>query len=441
MTFLTISRYSNCFFFANVIFLALLPGCKKENTDSVPPVITIISPSAGTTYDYEEGIPVHASVSDDKQLTSIRIDVTNATNQQFLQSISYLDVGVSKEVNTFIFNDDLYLESGNYFVRITASDGSNESVVYQEITLNEAPTLLQKIYVVKEYDANYFEIDSLTTSASTEVAGYFNGSYAVGGIDSRYKICVIGNQEQHVIQTYDANSFQTISGQATISSPADYARDIFYDEATHSFLIGGYDGKIWKVNNSGLVSTAFDTFSALNAEHLVATDNMVFVHLRHPLGTGQNMSVYNRSSGTLIQSMTFDDAFDVKGMFVLDDDHILVAGNAGGESLFQVYNNMTNFFNEVFTFYDHTEISGVWPGPPGRFYVGHADGIVTYDLDIQITSTGLPIQPAKLVYEKISGNVYAIEPSSIHILNTNATAELGSISGTSYLDVLLLYNK
>jgi ligand-binding sensor domain-containing protein len=153
------------------------------------------------------------------------------------------------------------------------------------------------------------------------------------------------------------------------------------------------------------------------------------------------MHVYHRTTGSFFHSVPI--GYDVRGMVLMDSQNkILVVGNDNGNSHFMFYNNETNAMNAVFNFYESSQVSGIWPGDNGSFYVAHTAGIAYYTNYLDQYVINSTLQPSEIHFEHLSGAVYAIVPNDgIHILSQNCGNEIGFVAGSDYFDVLFHYNK
>jgi hypothetical protein len=421
-----------------LIIIGLSTGCKKDRDDSLGPVIVFEAPNAGAQFFFGDAIPVKAKVTDETSIEYIRIQITNAANQIFLQSILYKDEGREKDIETSIFNSDFYLESGTYFIRITASDGTNESVAFRECQLYGAPKKLDKVYVVRQTSWNDVTIDSVN-AFGLHTMNFLNVDYAGAQIDSRYQtISFLNNTENHIYH-YQLPEFLLLSNFNEPATELDYFQQSKYDEQSHAMYAGTVTGKLMRMNMNGgeIVNSIQQVYNDRVVDFLV-TSNYIYVLTESTIGQ-QRISAYYRNTAVFYQAIALD--FDAVGILEFqDENHILIAGNEDG-ALFKIYNNQTNALNDVFQFYDQETLSGIWPGDNGDFYVYHNDGIVRYTNDMDNYSIGLNIQPTAMKYEPLTNRVFVVSENGLSILNESINLELNNYSSTEIKDVLFHYNK
>ncbi|MFM9985333.1 MAG: hypothetical protein ACKVOK_08890 [Flavobacteriales bacterium] len=424
------------------LFLLLFVRCKKEE-DTNPPSIVFELPASGSTYNFGDIIQVKANVKDDVKLDFIRITVTDASNNEYLQIINLTTSSNEKQVQTVLEHNDKYLTSGTYYVRITAGDGTNEFTAFREIQLNELPRALEKILLVKQNTSSFIGIDSLSSEGELMPFLFLNGRYEKGAVDSRFGTFGYAETYYGGIASVDLNSFMV---NASIGLPASaengFYNCVIHDPYNHAIYFGGNESQIRECTNQSVSNIAFVIPEDFVAEHFAINEDFLFVHVRNITSTQQNISVFHRSTGQFFQSLAIDMSTEIMGLHALsNNDQVLVAANSGSECQLVKYNNATNALNDVFTFFDQSTCTGIWPGDEGRFYIAHQDGIVQYNQDIEMISTGIALEPLSLQYDTVNDQVYVVTGNGLYVLNNTATTQIGYYATANCRDVLLQYNK
>lgn len=418
--------------FAVLFGILLSMGCKKEKTDSENPVITIHAPSTGSVFNFTEDIFISATVSDNINLESIRIQITNSSNQSFLNQIEYTNAGTEKNIQTHITHNDLYLNSGTYYVKITAKDNDNESILFRQITLVEAPLELRRIYVVRS-NGGATMMDTLG-NGTVQAFSTLSHSYDFGEISSRYNLLLANYGDR--MSVLEANSTNLMHTEFHNTSSV---MSTFNDEQGGSFYTGTNDGYIFKTDRYGATST-FLYQPNQRILNMLVTENFVLADIQNMQQTIRTLQMFHKNSGAFVQSVNI--SFDLKELIYLGNENLILAvGNEAGEGVLKYYNRQTNFFNQVFTFYNDSEVFNAWQSSANRFIVSQADGLITYNYDLEVINSGLVLQPDKVVFEKLAGLLYAVKSEGIYVLNTNATQQLAYYPATNCKDLLLLYNK
>lgn len=400
-------------------------------------------PNLGSSYNFGEIIAVKAMVKDDQKIDFIRITVSDASNNEFLQVINLPNSGQEILVETVLQHNDKYLTSGTYYVKISAGDGSNEFSAFREIYLNELPKALEKVLLVRQSSSSSFSIDSLSSGGEIIPFAFPNGRYEKGEIDSRFATLGMAETYYGGISSTDINSLLI---NASIGLPASaqngFYNCVIHDPYNHAIYFGGNESQIRKCTAQSVSGIAFVIPEDFVAEHFALNEDFLFVHARNITNTQQNISVFNRSTGQFFQSLAIDMSIEIKGLFALNNsDQVVVAANTGGECQLVKYNKATNALNDVFTFFNQSLCSGIWPGDNGRFYISHQNGIVQYNQDIEMISTGIALEPLSLKYDTTNDLVYVATGNGLYVLSNSATTQIGYYAVANCRDVLLLYNK
>ena len=155
-------------------------ACDKHDHDTASPIIRIETPTTGTIFYFGNSIQIDAIISDDIKLESVQLDITDAQNNRYLQSQSFFPTENSFQLSYSLTHNDLYLANGTYYVRITASDGENQQIVFREIQLIEAPRLQERIFIIRENGTSTL-IDTLQENTLVPCLDLAT-AYSFGGI-------------------------------------------------------------------------------------------------------------------------------------------------------------------------------------------------------------------------------------------------------------------
>jgi hypothetical protein len=415
-----------------VVFCA--SACKKEKLDTQLPQIVIHAPTTGSTFHPEDIIVVSATITDDSAIEKVRVQIVNASNESFLLTKEFYPNGSAYELNTSFVHDDMYLTSGNYYVKITAFDKSNEKIEFRQIQLTEVPVELKNILLIRSTGSNSF-VDTLS---GTAISPYLtlSWSHQVGAISSRYQY-LLSTEDDHlnVMRTSD---YSTISTQSNFSSTI---LNAVYDENSQQFYSTTIDGYVYETNRHGY-NSIYAYLEQQRINDILVTKDYIFLYHQNLSNTIRSISVIKKSTRTIIQSLPIQVQFQlVKMIYLGSEDKILLAGNQGEFGTLIYYNRSANALNNVYTFYDHSPIYSAWNTAPDRFIIAQQSGMVNYTYSLEMLTTGIYLQPKKMVYEKLSNMIYAYNETGVYVLNINASSIINFIPYTDCKDLLILYNK
>ena len=154
-------RCSNrIFLFGFLAIIIACSSCKKK--DDTQPELRIEFPLTGATYSVNDTIRIGVIASDNVNLESIQARLTSINGVSASTSDSEFPVGNSFDGVMEVIVEDKYLESGEYTLRVVATDGKNERHVFVRIYLVALPKERRSIIVVTGNDnATIHRIDSV----------------------------------------------------------------------------------------------------------------------------------------------------------------------------------------------------------------------------------------------------------------------------------------
>lgn len=413
------------------IFLSLMlvAACKKENADNDSPIIQIESPLMGSMFYYLNNIEVSAAISDNQQLTSVTLEITNAGNIRYLEHKEFSPMSREFRLDYTLSHNDLYLTSGVYYIKITASDGTNETIVFREIQLTEAPRILERIIVVRESGSST-ALDTLQNSNLLQWTLY-SDPYEFGGIDSRTRQLVICGSQPSAMQSLILDDLQPLN--AAFPPTNETITAFIHDETHHSFFWGTQQGNLWKTTNSGTQLFASATNSPIRHlgihfnKLIAASDNSIYV-IRKDNGITETVLSLN---------------WQLKGIISLpsDESRVLLVGNENNTSKFKWLNLSTAAFNDVFNFYDTSPVSVVCKGGGNNFYALHVNGLAHYSNLMDNYTINPSIQANKLIFDELNQLLYSVNSNEMVVLSESGQQVLHTISAPGAQDVWLQYNK
>jgi hypothetical protein len=438
----TIKHPNNLFYslrWANPLLLCLclcLAGCDRKKQDPFPPTIEVYSPLTGAIFYYQNTIAINAEVRDNVKLESITLEITDAQNNRYLDSKTYLPQGNSFILEYTISHTDLYLTSGSYFVRITASDGENTLITFREIQLMEAPRVLERVFVVRE-NGSASSIDTLGESNVLPCQSY-NHPYLFGAIDSRSQQLVACSNSP---STLLSRSFPDFLELSTAFPPTNEVLTAFYhDKNGHRFFWGSQTGTIWKTDLYGT-----QAFASLGQGAKVIAMGSSPSHLIVITENANNNERYVHAlrADNGIAETSLAVGWEAMGVVAMDSDNqrVLLIGNEGNVARFQWFNLATSALNEVFNFYESSTILSVCDASGNDFYTIQANGIVRYSNLLGSFNTTNSVPAEKLFFDDLSNTLWAIAPNTLYQLDATGTSVLRTASTPGIIDVWLKYNK
>jgi len=412
--------------------LLLFQSCRKDD-DLQSPVIRIETPVTGDTFYFLNTISIRATIQDDRQIESVKLEVTNSQNVRFLETKEFFPADNTFSLNYTITQNDLYLTSGTYYIKISATDGSTESIVFREIQLIEAPRFLERLFVVRDIGGSA-DIDTLHNNSLMSCLN-FPQPFLFGGIDSRTQQLVISGNSPSSLLSYSYPDFETIN--ASFPPNNELITSFYHDKEHHCFLWGTQQGNIWRTSVTG--TQLFTTVGVLPVINIGAHSNYIIASTQ---GSANNFIYVIRNDNGIIES-ALPFSWELKGIIELsaDNSRVLLVGNENSAAHFAWLNFNTVSFNEVFNFYETSPVQSAYSGSGNDFYAVHENGLAHYTNAIDNYTINADLIPNKLIFDDLGNTLYAVNENELRVLDQQGLSTLQTIAAPGITDVWLKYNK
>src|ERR1700741_818748 len=116
--------YLSAIVLMSVIFMG---SCKKDEETNGFPDITFFTPNSGAVYNMFDSVSLTAHVSDASGLRTVGIKLTTLNRTPVQQNISYYPNGTDLDIDLKYVLYEFHLESGYYYLTITASNENNST--------------------------------------------------------------------------------------------------------------------------------------------------------------------------------------------------------------------------------------------------------------------------------------------------------------------------
>jgi len=421
--------------------LVLVISCKKENDDTAPTIV-FYTPTENQTFNVFDPVLVNATVSDDIKLTAVSIALLDNQRNQVQGSVA-VNIASSPRFtfNAAYYLDNIHLETGTYFIQITASDGKNDSRKVQQIFVVAAPKILKKIYVVTAPSVSSTIINYVDT-ATNGLLPYqtFSGDYMASDANSYfqyfYKCGNYTGSFSGIDLTYDLPKFHY---NAVITS-APYFTGFYATEKTN--YISLYSGYIRGYDYTGNLVFGASAVSGYYPKKTIK-NNGYFVSEQKDYTTSANILVTYYATGAKQQQQTLSQ--DIIAMYEKDYESVFLFGNNAGQGLIQLFDrNANNIWNPYPFSLATGSILSVVQISPTVYLIAHSNGtIYKYQYNTSSVTPYITGYTAiELKYDDVNNRLYVVENSTITVINYSSTAVVNTINSASPIKGLnLLYNK
>lgn len=305
-----------------LIFSSIYSSCKKDEDTNIPQIV-IYTPDEFDNFKITDTVIITAKVTDDKNISAIEIVICN-TNFLPVTDRVILNPNVkSIDLYELIVIDDFNLTSGNYYVRIRASDGTNEKNLYKAIRIEGIQRKFKNIISVNQINTNSYQLYALDTIHKPLFT--YNGDYISSAVNNDYQqfyICGNVNSNLEAYNLVDNSLAWSVLPDNNPPFPSFenlyFNKNILYVSCSQSYVIG-YN-RFLNVNFNSFTTSGYTPRKTIRfKDYLIVEEKNNTSNLRL-------LSLYNYPTGTLKNSTNL--SFTINSMFYKDDDEIYLFGNS-----------------------------------------------------------------------------------------------------------------
>lgn len=431
---------------SKVISIILLPvfiflnSCKKDK-DTTPPVVTVTSPNDNSSYNVYDKIVVSGTASDENTLKSVSIKLVDANSATAQNSIS-VDVSsnsVSFQKDYYLY--DIHLETGIYYIVVTASDGVSDTRVYRKIQITEVPDRRRGVYVITAPSSLQTEVNYVDSVYNNSLKYSYSGAYVSSAVSSYHQKFFIATSSTtsgalRIINI--GNGIQEWS-ETQPNSSANYFMNLMSDE--QYLYCSYYNEYIQKYNYNSYRERAFYSASSYYPELVVKYYDYYISEQKSKSSNPANISVFY-NTGALMQQK--DVGMDVVSILEKDASNLFVLGNNGTQGELKIYDFTNNFFWAPTTLSAGKVLDAVRVDN-STILIAHENGTI---YKYQYSSTGLTpyitgVIASKLAYDGVNNQLLVASAKDLFYYNYTLVPSV--IYTTTFTDTIknihILYNK
>ena len=421
------------------LFLSLsvvLLSCKKK--DEVSPYIQITSPNEYSNHDVLDTLAVVGTISDNEQLEYVKLSLLNEDNITVASVVTLFPETKEYSLNHEFIIDNILLESGEYNLLVTASDGENETREYIEITLNEAVTELTGILFVEMPSSNSVEIKKIKPDLSVQQVAFAAGDFSSAAASSKNQAFYMAGSETGSLRAFEMlNNAELWSVQANPLSGAPYFSDVFEDDGT--LYVSFFEGIIKAFDKNGTVKQQIDV-SGYNCFKVWKTDNLIFSEQQQIGTSDRRLVLYDASTAVEVQSVQMD--MEIVAFCKRNDDNIFVFGNSGTQGFMKNYVISDNDFWEPHPL-ETGKVLSAERIDDNTFLIGQENAVSKYTYNPNSLTEYLPAVSASFIkYERLNNLVVLAQANVVRFYDYSNASLVNTVNGSSEIKSLsLLYNK
>lgn len=306
-------------------------GCKKEPANE-PPRITLLSPSEFASVALPDTVVVQVEASDDHGLTQVSVTLLDANGIPVVGGASASASGTSATRSLALPITAEQITSGQYQLLAVASDGELTGRDSRLLHVSAIPLRVRSIFTVADQGAGtvaLYRTDSLGQTAVAATWPMDFGGAAISSIAQR--LCVAGASTGDLQTLYAENLAPAwqLPNQSAIAAPWFTSVDLCADGRLY---VGQDNGTLRAFNPAnGVGGTTITLPELFRAQQAISVADRVVTTERHFVTQEQRVGIYYRISGVAVASQPLD--LSPVGLFMRDEDHVLLFGNRSGQGL------------------------------------------------------------------------------------------------------------
>lgn len=417
----------------SLLILSLISSCQKE--DDVSPLINIQEPSGGV-FQVFDTLKVEADISDNEQIKSISVKIIDSKNQQVTPSYTLAISKKSYHLNINYKIDNLYLESGNYFLLVEANDGINTGKDYISISIGAVPKRLEDILIVE------------TENAVSSIYSILNGKKLLKTFSYPYQDFIYNSYAQQylylsgegILTAYDKKELKLQWSVSDLKNPnREYLGQLSYRNKL--VCVNAYSGSIRSYNGKGEIVKQANTIDTKGEISQFWFGYQKIMAFKKPY-TSDDEKIEELNEETGASVYTYDISFSPERLCFVDEDLCIAFGNkyqkAKACSLSTLYNVVHPFGD-----FGDRELGDAYKYSSYYYILSLNQEIVEYDLSndneriLETTQKNV-----KFYHEELYDKLYFIDGNQILNLSYPAAgSQLFYQNDKTISDLIFVYNK
>ncbi|MBN2683377.1 MAG: hypothetical protein JXR58_12780 [Bacteroidales bacterium] len=419
-----------------ILIISTIISCKKEINQM--PVISMEQPIENLHILAVDSFLVKGRVTDDNEIKSIRISIVNSNLIPVSQTYSFSPLSKTTSFNFWFELNEIKLESGTYYLLVSASDELEKTNNYTKLLINEINKELTGVWTVSK------------SGLSSYIKKYFNetGENFLTVSDACKDISFNSFSSQLHILTESGN-LQSID----ISN-----KELVWEKSNLHNYVFPYYGNLATNSNITFVSTNIGDIYGYNeygttVKSSSITDNSnrpgkFFFHRQYlivqeiALGSiPQKIELFFSESG---QSMQYHSMVDLEiiDFSSYDENRILIWGNTSSKMKVCTLNISLQHLDDISGFPEEKVKSVAMVSETKHFFLCN-NAIYSYSplsFSISVFKSGITAEFIK--YEPLTNKLYVVGLDAINIYDINSGIQISSIIlDNPIIDLEFSYNK
>lgn len=407
--------------------------------DAEPPTVEITVPVEYASFKVLDTLEVYYSATDDREIVSVTVKLVNT---DLIPVAAQVQQTVGKPTHSGFAAlpvTDRQLESGNYYVMVTATDGVNERSAFRLIRLEALPLARRAVYV-SDSRANgqggLNRIDSLFSSITPLLLpGQDIGRVWVNSANDR--ITISGSRSSGMMQ-YGLSNLSMTWGA---SIPSQSNALAFHDMTGqgNDVFVSLFVRELRAYSNNGalILSRQYD----YDRPHTLFADaNHLFVELREVGGGQRRLQVLRRMNFS--EKWIVSLPLHVVAICPRNASEVFIFGNDAGQGRVLLYDTGNNGYWEPRQLPEGPVLHAV-QGDGQNWFIAHSTGLYHYTYNpnyLNLIRPGAVYQ--RLRFDRADGLLLGARGNTLDVLTVNAGNLVATLAHTdSITDFHIHYTK
>jgi len=431
-------RSIHVFFIVGIIIAALVGSCKKK--DEQPPSININSPLSGQTFSALDTILVTGNVADNEEVTSVSINLLNEDQIPVCDDVSYkVNTNKYSIYSKFVINN-IYLESGTYYLQIVANDKENTARSHLSLYVASIPKERLGLFVVSNNSEANYDVHYIDNDGDEEMFVNVSSSFQDSEVNNySQQLSVLSNEG--FVSVYDVVYNEVvweISGISNVLHPY-----IGRTAIIENYLWIGYgNGSLKAFDEEGNVrKSASMTDINYQPSVFIKHENYLIVESRPNNNNKNRIEKIGYVSGVALSYREID--MDISKIFSVDEEKVIMWGNEDNVvsacTLSVVYDIIYSVGNNL----PQEELKSVIQIDQNTYLLGIGNSVYSFNLISGNASVYLDgVTPDQLYFDEMNSQVFIVDGSLLYS-NEYPSQEMLSIynNGNSIESIIMHYNK
>ncbi len=432
-------NYRNIIFlFILTIIIIVISSCKKDG-DTLPPVVTIDNPYEYKTYNMYDTIYISGNAKDDNVVQSVKISIVNSSFLPVLNGEVHTPNNNLFYFKTSIAINDIHLNSGLYYVLVTATDGTNSKNLYRAITINGIPLQFKKMIAITKVNSNSYNVYGINDTLQSALMFNYTGDYISSAINNNYQQLYVCGSVNSDMNAYDLinNSLQWSLPNEN-NAPFPSFNNVYFNNDI--IYVSYYNNKIIGYNRLEGINMTAHTTTGYTPGKTYIFNYYLLAQEKNTSGTEYALSIYYTTGFLKASNLT---SVIIKGMETKDDTHVYLFGNTlANKAVMTIYDVGQNGYYPPHvmpdaTLYDYVKIDA------NDYLLSIGSDVYWYQQNTNsLTSILTNVNAKHICYESLSGNFVITSGNQLSIYNYPSGNYMGGTTLPYTInDILLQYNR